>query len=148
MARILDISVQHLGRLSKSGDLPGPVARGRWDVVVTVHGYLEYREREQPAANVEAKSEELLLIAERRRLTKEQADKFAYANAQIAGELVSVAQIEARLTTAVIGLRRTLQLVARKVRRKFGTTPEVERAIGDHIDGAITRFVEESRRAA
>lgn len=142
MARIVGITEVHLGRLHKSGDLPPPLSRGRWDVIRTVQAFIAYRSGEHaPVADGSEKSEELLLIAERRRLTGEQADRLARTNAREAGNLVEVGATEARMINQVIALRRGLVGVGAAVRRKLGLERAAETLITETIGKAVERFV-------
>lgn len=89
MAAILGVSVQHLGRLAKSGDLPAPLERDRWDVAATVQAFVRYAQgAAKPGDGSDAKSEELLLLRERRRKTAADAAAQERENARALGALI------------------------------------------------------------
>lgn len=95
MAAILGISVEHLGRLAKSGDLPPAIERGKWDVADTVQSFVSYKVGAvRPGEASDAKSEELLLIIERRRKTAADAEGRERQNAYEAGRLIELEQAE------------------------------------------------------
>lgn len=119
MARILNISIQHIGRLRKEGAIPSPAAKGRWDVVQTVHAYLDHVRAGRKGSDDEGiKSEELRLLTVRREKTEEERDAQRLKNAVTRGETVSVADVEREWSSILRGVRARLMTVPSRVHNR------------------------------
>lgn len=141
MARILGVTEVHLGRLSKSGDVPAPIARGRWDVIATVQGFVSYKVgAAKPGEVGDAKSEDLLLVIERRRKTAADADAAERENAIATGELhpssvcaAKVGMVLARVRTRLLAIPAMFAPAAHRTR----SVPELEAIMRGAIDEAL-----------
>lgn len=108
MARILNVSTVHLGRLAKSGTIPEPISRGRWNVIEVVRSYIDNLKAkgDEPAESV--KSEELRLITARREKTEAEAAAQEMKNAQMRGELLLREDVDAVMTATLARVRARL----------------------------------------
>lgn len=138
MALMLDVSVVHLGRLAKEGAIPGPVARGRWDVIATVPAYIAYVEA-KAAKRVEgsggAKSEELQLIKARRQKTEAEHEAQVMKNAVSRGELLPASEVSREIERMVGVTRDRVRAVPSRLGPRL--TPELRDTLGLELDEAL-----------
>lgn len=147
MARILGVSNVWLGKLSKQGALPDPVARGTWDVIATVQAYLRYREELLTSAGREVasdvKSEELRLTKARREKTEAERDAQAMKNAAMRGELLprDAVTLAGQAVMALVRAR-LLAIPTRAAPRLLGvgSLPAVKDILAESVHDALAEL--------
>lgn len=140
MARILNVSDVHLGRLAKAGTIPGPVAKGQWDVVAVVQAYVAHLESRGKGSPEGVKSEELRLIVARREKAEAETEQQRMRNAATRGELLPRSEVDAAVTAAFARVRaRVLALPSKlaPVLLSLRTAAEVRERMAEAVHDAL-----------
>ena len=146
MARILNVSVVHLGRLAKQGVIPQQVGRGEWDVVAVANAYIRHiedRVAEKVAKVGDVKSEELQLIRARRLKAEAETEAQTMKNAALRGDLLPRAAVIRAGQEVLARVRaRLLAVPVKAAPRVVGRDglPEVEGILKEHVHEALAEL--------
>lgn len=102
IAKLLDVTPRRVQQLANEGIIPKPKARGQYEIVPCVVGFIRHL---RGMLNGEAGD----LASEKTRLTRAQAEKTEIETARMKGELVSLADAE-RGWSALVGAFRAKML--------------------------------------
>ena len=114
MARILNVSAVHLGRLAKDGAIPGPIEKGRWDVIAVTNAMLAHIEGKADKTG-DVKSEELRLTIARRIKVEGEISEQEMRNAVTRGDLLLRSDVTAIVTASFARVRARLLAIPSKV---------------------------------
>ena len=121
IAKLLDLSDRRVQQLTREGVIP-KAERGRYELVPAVQGYIRYL-RDRSIGKDGAVIPDI--AAERARLIKEQADKFAMENATARGELLPALLVGRAWEKAITSFRARMLVLPRKA------LPRLRGASGD-----------------
>lgn len=140
MARTLNISAVHLGRMVRDGRLPGPVGRGRWNIAAVASAYIADIESRVKDDLAGVKAEELRLLSARREKAEAETEQQRMKNAEMRAELLPRGEVDSAVTAAFARVRAKVLALPSKmapVLATMRTVPELREAMAEAIHGAL-----------
>jgi phage terminase Nu1 subunit (DNA packaging protein) len=137
IAKLLELTPRRINQLENDGILPRPVARGRYELVGCVQGYIRFLRAKNINEDLDDGTSE---VAHRKRLTKARADIAEMEVERLAGTLVDVLSVENAWTAAGTRFRQKVLSIPHKAAPVLAAEEDIDTCcaiLEEHVHDAL-----------